>query len=84
MRESNYISTQEAAEILGVSRVAILKKIKKGQIEAEKVGRNFIVDKRSLGSIYQEMSHTDKELVREAVDRVVSEYGAALKRLGKE
>lgn len=78
------LSTSEAAAIMGISRVAVFKKIKKGEIKAEKVGRNYVIDRRSLGSIFQELLPSQKKLVEEAVAKVVAEYGPALRRLGKE
>lgn len=82
--KKNYISTSEAAKIMGISRVAVFKQIKKGKIEAEKIGRNYIIDKRSLGSVYQDLTPTQKKQVTKAVKKVVREYGEALKKLGKE
>lgn len=81
---SNYISTSEAARIMGVSRIAIFKKIKKGEIKAQKIGRNYVIDKRSLGSIYQETTPVQKKKIAKAVEKTVKEFGEVLKRLGKE
>lgn len=79
----DFISTTEAAKILGISRVAVFKKIKKGEIEAKKIGRNYIIDKRSLG-IFQDMTLASKEKIRRAVDKFANEHSDVLKRLGKE
>ena len=38
--EKEYLSTSEVAKILGISRIAVFKKIKSGEIKAEKKGRN--------------------------------------------
>lgn len=84
MTDNNYISTSEAARIMGISRVAVFKKIKKGEIKAQKIGRNYVVDKRSLGSIYQELTPAQKKKVVKAVRKTVKEYGEALKGLGRE
>lgn len=45
---NNYISTTEAAKILGVSTVTVFNIIKDGRIQAQKVGRNYIIDRDSL------------------------------------
>jgi excisionase family DNA binding protein len=84
MENNNYVSTSEAARIMGISRVAVFKKIKKGEIKAQKIGRNYVVDKRSLGSIYQELMPAQEKKVLEAVRKAVGEYAEALKRLGRE
>lgn len=84
MKPNDYISTQEAAKIMGISRVAVFKKIKSGEIKAEKVGRVYIVDKNSLGGIYQKITPKEEKEVQKAVNKVVKEFGPALKKLGKE
>lgn len=43
-----YFSTTEAAKIIGISRIAIFKKIKTGSLPAIQVGRNFIIAKDDL------------------------------------
>lgn len=81
---SQYIGTTEAAKLLGVTRVTIFNRIKRGQIEAIKIGRNYVIDKRTLGDIFQEMTEADRKKVDVAVDKVFKEYGNVLKRLGTE
>jgi len=49
MSEKEFLSTTELAKILGISSAAVFKKIKKGQIKAEKGGRNFIIRRKNLG-----------------------------------
>ena len=44
------ISTSQLAHLLSVSRVAVFKKIHKGEIKARKVGRNFIINMKDLPS----------------------------------
>jgi excisionase family DNA binding protein len=84
MKEKNYISTTETAKLLGISRVAVFKKIKKGQIKAQKIGRNYLVDKDSLGGIYKKITAAEKREVSRALNKVVKEFGPTLKKLGKE
>ena len=84
MKEKDFISVREAAEIMGISRIAVFNKIKKGDIEAKKIGRNYIVDKNSLGSIYQDLTPTRKKTIERAVTKATKEYRVALKKLSKE
>lgn len=80
-----YISTIELAKILGVSRITIFNRIKKGQIKAEKVGRNFIINQQDLPEILgNDLTQKDKEEIEKAVKKTVAEYGETLKLLGKE
>lgn len=81
----DFYSTSELARILKISRIAIFKKIKSGEIKAVKVGRNYVISKdevlKALG-----LSVGDK--ARAEIDRVVKkavkEYGGTFRRLGKE
>ena len=78
-------STSEVAKMLGISRVAVFKKIKSGEIKAVRVGRNFVVRKKDLPAILGNALDEDKKLeIASAVKRVVREYGETLKLLGQE
>ncbi len=82
---NNFISTSEAAKLLGISRVAVLKKIKKGQIEAEKIGRNYVVHKSNLNYMFaDEINLKEKNDLDKAVKKVLNDYGEAIKLLGTE
>lgn len=80
-----YISTFELAQLLGVSRVAVFKKIKAGKIKAFKIGRNYVVP---IEEFYTAMgtfiSPEKKKEMDEVVKKAVKEYGVALRRLGAE
>jgi excisionase family DNA binding protein len=81
----NTLSTKELAKLLGVSRVAIFKKIQKGEIRAEKIGRNFVIDKKSLPEILGSvLTEAKKKKIEDAVKKTVKEYGETLKLLGQE
>lgn len=45
---SEYFSIPEAAARLGLSRIAVFKKVKKGQLEALRFGRNWAVPAAAL------------------------------------
>ncbi len=85
MEKEEFLSTIELAKLLGISRIAVFKKIKKGEIKAVKVGRNFIISKKELGGILGKfLTKKDKSKIDEAVNKTVREYGETLKLLGKE
>ena len=86
MPVAKFISTLELAKILGVSRVTIFNKIKKGEIKAKKVGRNFIIDTDDLppGLFTETTEEDDKKEIFQAVKKTVAEYGETLRLLGKE
>jgi len=89
MEEKEYISLAEAAKILGISRIAVYKKVKKGTIKAIKIGRSFAISKEYLKDNFIDvkgspLKEEEKRGIEKAVDRTVSEYGEVLKRLVKE
>lgn len=80
-----FLSSTEVALALGISRVAVHKKIKSGEIPAEKVGRNYVIPASVLGGILgTHVSESKKEQIQRAVQKTVREYGEALRLLGKE
>lgn len=84
MTAKKYISTTEAAKILGISTVAVFKKIKNGVLPAQKIGRNYAVDPENLGLKSGRANKKIGRQIKDAVRRVVSEYGETLKKLGRE
>ena len=84
MKDKDFLSTIELAKILGVSRIAVYKRVKSGKIKATKVGRDFLIDKKDLESILgKELEEQKKINIEEAVKKTVEEYGETLKLLGK-
>ncbi|MCL5010997.1 MAG: helix-turn-helix domain-containing protein [Patescibacteria group bacterium] len=51
MESKEFYTTKELAELLGVSRIAVFNRIKKGDIKAQKMGRNFVIFKKDIGDI---------------------------------
>ena len=83
MENKKFISTTELAKILGISRIAVYKKIKSGKIKATKVGRDFVIDKKDLGNILEKtLSKKEKSEIEKAVKKTIREYGETLKLLG--
>lgn len=88
-KKTKFISITELAKILGISRVAVFKKIQKGQIPAEKIGRSYAIDMEDVnsyidGSDTKKLTNENKEVIKKAVEKVVKEYGETLRLLGKE
>jgi len=83
--EQKLYSTAEIAELLGISRIAVFKKIKSGEIKAKKVGRNFVIESKDMPEVLgQAMGKKTKQLIEQSVKKTVKEYGRALQLLGKE
>lgn len=80
-----FLTTAEAAKLLGISRIAVFKKIKSGKIKAEKAGRAFLIDKKEFGKILGAvLTETKKREIEKAVRKTVNEYGQTLRLLGRE
>lgn len=88
-KKAIFISVAELAKMLGVSRIAVFNKIKKGQIPAEKIGRSYAISMEHVNEIISGanlnvLTKDKKEEIKKAVEKVVKEYGETLKLLGKE
>lgn len=88
-KKAIYISVAELAKMLGISRIAVFNKIKKGQIPAEKIGRSYAISMYHVneiisGSSSGVLTEDKKKEIKKAVKKVVKEYGETLKLLGKE
>lgn len=85
IKEKDFLSTTELAKMLGISRIAVFKKIKKGEIKATKIGRNFVIHKKDLGNVLGNvLTAENKKEIDKAVSRTVKEYGETLELLGRE
>jgi len=85
MKKDKYISIPELAKFLGLSRIAVYKKVKKGEIDAIRIGRIYAIPKKYIDEIMGEkLSKEEKKEIEKAVKKTVSDYGEVLKLLGKE
>lgn len=85
MLPENSLTVPELAERLGISRVSAWNKVKKGEIPAVKVGRQYVVSAHDARiATGEQLSSEHKRWLEDAVDRVVREHGPILKRLSRE
>lgn len=85
MEKKKLFSTAEIAKILGISRVAVFKKIKSGEIKATRVGRNYVISDKVLTQVLgKKFTANQKREIEAAVRKTVKEYGDVLQRLGRE
>ncbi len=83
--DNEYITIPQLAQLLGISRIAVFKKVKRGEIKAAKIGRNYAIPKKDLEAILgKTLTGPDKKAIDAAVKKTVREYGETLKLLGKE
>ncbi|MBN1363190.1 MAG: helix-turn-helix domain-containing protein [Syntrophaceae bacterium] len=89
MASKEYLSTAQAAKALRISRIAVYKKIKRGEIEAVRIGRNFAIPveyvKSRIKSVKGKMlTEEEKKKIEAAVDQAIKDYGEVLRKLGNE
>jgi excisionase family DNA binding protein len=85
MVKNKYITIPELAGLLGISRIAVYRKVKKGQIPAVKLGRMYMIPAGQVADIIsRKLSDKEKSHIDSAVRKVVREYGELLKMLGRE
>lgn len=80
-----YYSTAEVADLLHLDRTTVFKKIKSGEIKAEKVGRNYVIPVESLGFIFNKtVDEQTQKNINNSVDRVIHDYGETIKKLADD
>jgi excisionase family DNA binding protein len=88
-KEIQFISVSEMSKLLGISRVAVFKKIKKGEIDAQRIGRFWFIAKKDADEIVggknaAVLTDENKIIIKKAVKKAIDEYGQTLRLLGKE
>jgi excisionase family DNA binding protein len=78
-----YLTTSEVAQILGVTRVTVFRRIKSGDIKAQKIGRNFAIPAEQFLA-KKELTEENKREIKSIVEKAVKEYGETFKLLGNE
>lgn len=77
-----FLSVTQAAELLGITRTAVLKKIKTGALSAKKIGYAYLIDKDDLTIVSdREISETQKALIDASVNKTINEYSETLRLL---
>jgi excisionase family DNA binding protein len=83
--DKEYITIPQLAKLLGLSRIAVFKKVKRGEVKAIKIGRNYAISKKNLDAILgKSLAETDKKEIDTAIKKTVHEYGQTLKLLGND
>ncbi len=85
MTKEKYITIPRLAELLGVSRISIYKKVKKGQIPAIRIGRNYAITDQTIAQVLgEELSAKEKRQIDTAITKTVEQYGEVLRELGNK
>lgn len=85
IQKKEFYSLAEIGNLLGISRIAVYKKVKSGEIEAIRIGRSYAVPAKIIAQILgKELRTEEKKRIDKAVKKVIKEYGEMLKKLGQE
>lgn len=85
INNKEYLTIKELADILQVSRVTIFKKVKSGEIAAERIGKIYILPKKQFNDVlYNTLSEKLKKEIERGVFKVIKDYGSVIKKLGEE
>ena len=85
MEKNKYFTIPQLAKILGISRIAVYKKVKKGEIKAIRIGRNYAISDRIVSEILgNKLTERKKREIDRAISKTLNEYGEVLRLLGSE
>jgi excisionase family DNA binding protein len=80
-REPDYVSSEEAAQLLGVTAEAIRKAIREKRIPARQVGRTYLIERRAVEGYAHRAGHKLRDLSPAMVREMsVKTYTGAAKR----
>jgi len=85
MVNEKYITIPQLAKLIGLSRIEVYRRVRKGQIKAEKIGRMYVIKDKEVAHILgKKLTTKDKGQIEKAVKKAVKEYGEVLRKLGTE
>ncbi len=78
-----YYSIPQVAVLLGISRVAVYKKVKAGEIKAIRIGRSYAIPASYIRQVTGRiLTPQRKRAIKQAVKKTVRQYGPLLIKLG--
>lgn len=85
MQKEKYLTIPQVAKLLGISRIAVYKKVKNGQIKAERIGRIYAIPRKKLfGHNEKKLTEKDKRLIDMVIRKAVRKYGETFRLLGQD
>ena len=85
MTQCHGLTIPELADKMGLTRIAIWRRVKNGQIPAVKIGRQYIISEQDASILLGETLTKDQEIwLDSTVSQVINEYGSVLKQLSHE
>lgn len=89
MDDRIYISIPQLAKLLGISRIAVYKKVKRGEIDAIRVGRNYAIateyiHKNIVDLDPSKLSPIETVEIENVLTRVMDDFSDVLTAVGKD
>jgi len=81
-KEDMFITIPELAKIIGLSRSQTFRKVKSGEIPAQRAGRIFLIPRSYADNFTDKLTESDEKIISEGVNRVIEEYGEVIRKLG--
>lgn len=80
-----YITIPQLAKMLGLSRTTVYRRVKNGEIPAQKIGHTYVISDDEIAKILnKKLISKDKRKIEKLVEKVIKEYGETLKLLGEQ
>lgn len=84
-RKMNDLTITKLADLLGVNRVTVYRKIKSGQIKAFMVANTYIIDDEEVLQVLNgKLSNDEKKKIENIVEIVNEQYSETLRLLGSD
>ena len=79
----DFYTLKELADLLGISRIAVYKKVRAGTIKAYRLGKIYCIPKEEFTSLSgTTLNASQKKVIAEGVKKTVMEYQHTLDLLG--
>ncbi len=81
IEKQRYLTIKQVADLLGVSRIAVFQKVKKGLITGEKIGRNYVIPSDHIdGILGKTLGEKDIQRLNTCLERISSDFGGILSK----
>jgi excisionase family DNA binding protein len=85
MKRHEYLTIPQLARWLGISRVTVYKKVRRGKIKAERIGRIYAIPMNQASKLIgKKLSPKKRGMIDTVVRKVIREYGETLRLLAQD
>jgi excisionase family DNA binding protein len=85
MSKDDFLSTTQAGKLLGISRIAVFKKIRSGELPAVRHGHRYLITPNSLNFYRGLILPEDKEdWCRWVAEKISKDFRVSLEKIGNK